>query len=315
MNPHNGEILAYAVYPDYNPNNYKTATFAQLKNWTLTDIFPPGSTFKTITIATAMELEKINRQSIIYDPGKMKIDKWVITNHDYKQKGAPGNISLVKLFEHSSNCASVKIAMMMTASEYYNVLRKFGFGAKTGIDLPGESVGLLNRPSSWNKADKAAMSYGYGASVTAIQMVAAVAAIANDGVRVTPHVIKYSQEDFEKKVHHVRVMSPEHARTVTDLLRQSVELEKAPLKLNDYYVAAKTGTSHKPKEDGSGYTNNYYTSSIGYLPATNPQVLIYVVVDSAQGGEIWGSTVAAPIFHAVATQVASIMNLIPDKHS
>ena len=315
MNPHNGEILAYAVYPDYNPNNYKTASYEQLKNWTLTDIFPPGSTFKTNTIATAMELEKINRQSIIYDPGKMNIDKWVITNHDYKQKGAPGNISLVKLFEHSSNCASVKIAMMMTASEYYNVLRKFGFGAKTGIDLPGESVGLLNRPSSWNKADKAAMSYGYGASVTAIQMVAAVAAIANDGVRVTPHVIKYSQEDFEKKVHHVRVMSPEHARTVTDLLRQSVELEKAPLKLNDYYVAAKTGTSHKPKDNGSGFTNNYYTSSIGYLPATNPQVLIYVVVDSAQGGEIWGSTVAAPIFHAVATQVASIMNLIPDKHS
>lgn len=315
MNPKNGEILAYAVYPFYNPNNYKNASMIQMKNWTLTDIFPPGSTFKIITISTALALGKINKNSVIYDPGRMKIDRWEIVNHDYKQKGAPGNISLVKLFEHSSNCASVKIAMMMTAGEYYHILKKFGFGAKTGIDLPGESVGLLNRPSSWNKADKAAMSYGYGASVTAIQMVSAVSAIANNGVRVTPHVIKYSQEDFEKKIHFVRVMPEEQAKTITDLLRQSIEIGKSPLKMNDYYVAAKTGTSKKPREDGLGYTGNYYTSSIGFLPATNPQVLIYVVVDSAQGGEVWGSTVAAPIFHSVATQIASILNLIPDKHS
>lgn len=314
MNPRNGEILAYAVYPFYNPNNYKSASMTQMKNWTLTDIFPPGSTFKIITISSALALGKITKNSVIYDPGKIKIDRWVIENHDYKTKGAPGNISLVKLFEHSSNCASIKIAMMMTSGEFYNILRKFGFGSKTGIDLPGESIGLLNRPSSWNKADKAAMSYGYGASVTAIQMVAAVAAIANDGVRVTPHVIKYSQEEYDKKIKHVRVMPTEQARQITDLLRQSVELGHYPIKMADYYIAAKTGTSKKPKEDGAGYTGNYYTSTIGFLPATNPQVLIYVVVDSAQGGEVWGSTVAAPIFYAVATQISSILNLIPDKH-
>ena len=315
MNPRNGEILAYAVYPFYNPNNYKNATMIQMKNWTLTDIFPPGSTFKAITIATAMELQKIDKSTVIYDPGRIKIDRWTIENHDYKKKGAPGNITLVKLFEHSSNCASVKIAMMMTASEYYNVLKRFGFGSKTGIDLPGESIGLLNRPSTWNKSDKATMSFGYGTSVTAIQMVSAVAALANEGVRVTPHVIKYSEEEAEKRIHKVRVMSAECAKTVTDLLRQSVEAGKSPLKLNDYYVAAKTGTSRKPKDDGTGYTNNCYTSTIGYFPATDPQVLIYIVIDSAQGGEVWGSTVAGPVFHAIATQIASIMNLIPDKHS
>ena len=314
MNPTNGEILAYAVYPFYNPNNYKNADMTQLKNWTLTDIFPPGSTFKIITISTGLILGKIDRNSVIYDPGRMKIDHWVIENHDYKTKGAPGNISLVSLFEHSSNCASVKIAMMMTANEYYNILRKFGFGSKTGIDLPGESVGLLNRPSSWSKADKAAMSYGYGASVTAIQMVSAVAAVANNGVRVTPHVIKYKQEDYDKKIHHIRVMEPEQAKTITDLLRQSVEQGHYPVKMDDYYVAAKTGTSKKPRTNGIGFTGNYYTSTIGFLPATNPQVLIYVVVDSAQGGEVWGSTVAAPIFKTIATQVASILNLTPDKH-
>jgi cell division protein FtsI (penicillin-binding protein 3) len=287
----------------------------QLKNWTLTDIFPPGSTFKIITISSALALGKIDRNTVVYDPGRIKIDRWEIMNHDWKQKGAPGNISIVKLFEHSSNCASVKIAMMMTAHEFYGILKKFGFGSKTGIDLPGETYGLINKPSTWGKADKAAMSYGYGTSVTAIQMVSAVAAIANGGVRITPHVIKYNQEEYDKKIHHIRVMPEEQAKTIIDLLRQSIENGKSPMKMSDYYVAAKTGTSRKPKEDGAGYTSNYYTSTIGFFPATNPQVLIYVVVDSAKGGEVFGSTVAGPVFHAVASQIASILNLIPDKHS
>ena len=315
MNPRNGEILAYAVYPFYNPNHFTDAEMTQLTNWTLTDVFPPGSTFKIITISSALALGKINRNTVIYDPGKIKIDHWEIKNHDYNKKGAPGNISIVKLFEHSSNCASIKVAMMMTAGEFYHILKKFGFGSKTGIDLPGESIGLLKKPNYWNKADMATMSYGYGTSVTAIQMVSAVAAVANEGVRVTPHVIKYNQEDYDKKIHHIRVMDAEQAKTITDLLRQSVEQGHYPIKMNDYYIAAKTGTSHKPRADGKGYTNNYYTSTIGFLPATNPQVLIYVVIDSAKGGEVWGSTVAAPIFKEVATQVASILNLIPDKHT
>jgi cell division protein FtsI/penicillin-binding protein 2 len=134
-------------------------------------------------------------------------------------------------------------------------------------------------------------------------------------VRVTPHVIKYNQEDYDKKIHHIRVMDAEKAKEVTDLLRQSVEQGHYPIKMADYYIAAKTGTSKKPKENGIGFSGNYYTSTIGFLPATNPQILIYVVVDSAQGGEVWGSTVAAPIFRDVAAQVASILNLIPDKHS
>ncbi len=315
MDPTTGEILAYAVYPFYNPNNYKSATMIQMKNWTLTDIFPPGSTFKPITVSSAMELGKINRSTLVNDPGKIKIDTWTIENHDYKKKGGRGKISLVQLFEHSSNCASINVAMMMTNNEFYTVLKRFGFGSKTGIDLPGESAGLINRPSTWSKSEKASMSFGYGTSVTAIQMVSAISALANKGVRITPHVIKYSDDEYAKKVKSVRVMSEESAKTVTELLSRAIEVGKSPLKLNNYYLAAKTGTSKKPREDGIGYTNNYYTSALGYLPATNPKVLIYVIVDSAQGGEVWGSTVAGPIFHSVATQVASIMNLIPDKKS
>ena len=313
MNPRNGEILAYAVYPYYDPNNFKNATNFQIKNWTLTDVFPPGSTFKIITVASAMELGKINRFSKINDTGKIKVGWWTIKNYDYNRHPKPGMIDLVYLFEHSSNVGSVLVAQMMSRYEFYDMLKKFGFGQKTGIDLPGESVGILKPAGRWDSSDHASMGYGYGSSVTAIQMVAAVAAIANDGMWITPHVIKYSPEEEAVKIKKVQVMTPEHARIITELLTESVNQGKSIIKSNSFNIAAKTGTSIKPKENGTGYTNKLYTSIVGYMPSSNPQVLIYVIVDSAQGGEIWGNTVAAPIFKEISTQISHILNLQPDK--
>ena len=313
MNPRNGEILAYAVYPYFDPNNFKTATYFQTKNWTLTDVFPPGSTFKTITVASAMELGKIDKRTKVKDTGKIKVGWWTIKNYDYNKHPNPGWIDLVYLFQHSSNVGSVLIAQMMNKYEYYDMLKKFGFGEKTGIDLPAESVGILKPAAKWDSSDHASMSYGYGSSVTAMQMVSAVSAIANDGVRVTPHVIKYSPEEEAIKIKRTQVMTPEHARAVTDLLTASINTSKSLIKSDYYNIAAKTGTSIKPKENGSGYTNKLYTSIVGYLPSSDPQVLIYVIVDSAQGGEIWGNTVAAPIFKEISTQVTHILNLQPDK--
>ncbi|MCQ2739087.1 MAG: penicillin-binding protein 2 [bacterium] len=314
MNPKNGEILAYAVYPYFDPNNFKSATSFQTKNWTLTDVYPPGSTFKTITVASAMELGKINRYTKINDTGKIKVGWWPIKNYDYATHPNPGLIDLVYLFEHSSNVASVLVAQMMNKYEYYGMLKKFGFGEKTGIDLPGESVGILKQPEKWDSADHASMGYGYGSSVTAIQMISAVSAIANGGVRVTPHVIKYPPEEEAIKVKRVQVMTPEHAKVVTELLTESINHGKSVIKSDSYNIAAKTGTSIKPIENGVGYTNKLYTSIVGYLPSSDPQVIIYVVIDSAQGGEIWGNTVAAPIFKEISTQVARILNLQPDKY-
>lgn len=313
MNPRNGEILAYAVYPYFDPNNFKTATSFQIKNWTLTDVFPPGSTFKTITIASAMELGKINKKTKIKDTGKIKVGWWTIKNYDYNKHPNPGMIDLVYLFEHSSNVGSVVVAQMMNKFEFHGMLKKFGFGEKTGIDLPGESNGLLKSALKWDSADHASMAYGYGTSVTALQMASAVSAIANDGVRVTPHVIKYSPEEAAIKIKKTQVMTPEHARTVTDLLTESINRSRSIIKSDSFNIAAKTGTSIKPKENGAGYTNKLYTSIVGYLPSSDPQVLIYVIIDSAQGGEIWGNTVAAPIFKEISTQVTHILNLQPDK--
>ena len=313
MNPKNGEILAYAVYPTYDPNNYKKATQAQIKNWTLTDVFPPGSTFKIITVASAMNLGKINEHSTILDTGKTTIGNWVIKNYDYDQHPYPGDISLEYLFEHSSNIGAINVAKTMTPKEFYESLQSFGFGSRTGIDLPGESSGLLPYWAQWDKGIQATMSYGYGTSVTAMQMISAVQSLANNGVKITPHVIKYPQEELEQRVQYTQVVTPETAKAITRLLAASINNGKSVIKMENYNVAAKTGTSRKPKENASGYTPYTYTSTIGYLPASDPQVLIYVMVDSAKVGAVWGNTVAGPVFKEVATQTARILNIKPDK--
>ena len=313
MNPKNGEILAYAVYPTYDPNKFQKASNTQIKNWTLTDVYPPGSTFKTITVTSAMELGKINENSIIEDSGRMKFGGYTIENYDYKEKGAPGKINLVYLFEHSSNIGSVNVGFLMSHNEFYSMLKKFGFGEKSGIDLPGESSGLLASPKYWDRGLHMTMSYGYGTSVSIMQMVSAVSALANGGVRVTPHVIKYSPEEEAEKIKRIPTISPETARTITKLLAMSVNNGRSCIKMDKYNVAAKTGTSRKPLENGTGYSGAMYTSTIGYLPASDPQVLIYVVVDSAKKGPIWGNTVAGPVFHEVAEQTARILDLKPDK--
>lgn len=315
MNPKNGEILGYAVYPRYNPNNYKKTSAINLKNWTLTDVYPPGSTFKTLTVAAGIESGKIKANSKVLDTGKMKLGNWTIQNYDYHKHPNPGMINLVYLLEHSSNVGSANIAMMMSPAEFYTILSNLGIGKKSGIDLAGESSGLLPKPFKWDKSRQATMGYGYGASVTAMQMVSAVSALANDGVRVTPHIIKYSPEEEAEKVKKVQALSPETAKIVTQLLAKSVSNSKSHINLEKYTVAGKTGTSRKPKEGKKGFSDALYASVIGFLPANDPQILIYVVIDSASaGGPVWGNTVAAPVFKEVANQCARILNIPPDKN-
>lgn len=315
MNPKNGEILGYAVYPRYNPNNYKKTEAIRLKNWTLTDVYPPGSTFKTLTVAAGLESGKIKPWSKVQDTGKMKLGNWTITNYDYAKHPNPGMINLVYLLEHSSNVGSANIALMMNPVEFYTILSRLGIGQKSGIDLAGESAGLLPKPYKWDRSRQASMGYGYGASVTAMQMITAVSALANKGVRVTPHVIKYSKEEEAEKIEYIQAISPETANYVTQLLAKSVANSKSHINLEKYSVAGKTGTSKKPKENKKGYSDSLYASVIGYFPASNPQVLIYVVIDSASaGGPVWGNTVAAPVFKEVALQVARILNIPPDKN-
>ncbi len=200
----------------------------------------------------------------------------------------------------------------MDDQEFYDTLEMFNFGQKTGVDLPAESAGILPKPKNWDAATHGSMGYGYGASVTAIQMAAAVSAIANGGEWVTPHVIKYDKKEAEEKIIRRRIMTPEMSKDLTDILVESIDRSKSIARMKDFRLAAKTGTSRRPKDNGVGYTNKMYTSMVGYLPASDPKILIYIVIDSAMG-DVWGSTVAAPIFKDIATELAKIMNLTPDR--
>ncbi len=305
----NGEILAYASYPNFDPNKFWEASQFDMKNWSLTDIYPPGSTFKIITVATAIDLGVLNEYSKVPDSGKMAIDKFVIRNHDLDKHPNPGMITLDYLFEHSSNVGSANIALMLDKDSYYSKLREFGFGQKTGIDLTAESMGLLPKPITWYKSRHASMGYGYGASVTAIQMISAVSAVANGGVRTTPHVIKYSAEELPNHVQTRQVISPETAHSVTRLLAKSIANGDTPLNLEKYTTCAKTGTSRKQVTSGAAV----YASAIGYFPASAPKVAIYVVVDSPKTGVDYGGTIASPLFRKIATEVGTLLNIPSDK--
>ena len=314
MNPKNGEILAMAVAPTYNPNEYNKYDYETVKNWVLTDVYPPGSTFKILTVASALNTGKMTPYDTVYDSGTITIQGWKIENYDVKIRPCPGDIDLHYLLEHSSNVGSVKVALKMTPSEFHNQIAAFGIGSKTGIDLPGESSGILHPASSWDTITQATISFGYSLAATPMQMASAVASIANDGVWVTPHVIKYSDKVAEEKLVKRQVITPETARAMRKLLASSIKSSKSSAgKIPNFTVAGKTGTARKPNPKGGGYLKGVvYTSFAAFFPASDPQVLIMVVVDSPKGAEMWGSTVAGPVFNEVATFVTRHLSMKPD---
>ncbi len=309
MNPRNGELLGFAVLPNYDPNEYNKADPSVVKNWALSDVYPPGSTFKVLTVASALDLGRITENEKVVDTGKIKIQGWDILNYDYYDNKYPGLIDLKYLFEHSSNIGSVKIALKMLPEEFHDKLSQFGIGKKTGIDLPGESAGILPKVKTWKKIRQATIGFGYSVASTPIQMAAAVATIANEGVWVTPHVIKKS-----KKIKKFKVMEPENARKISNLLELSIRESKSGAgKIANFTVAGKSGTSRRPNPNGPGYIEGLvYTSFVGYFPSKDPQVLIMVVIDNPKGRNSWGSTVAAPVFNEIATQVTRHLRMQPD---
>lgn len=314
MNPNNGEILAFAVLPSYNPNEYNKFEQSVVKNWALSDVYPPGSTFKVLTVASALENQKITKDIEVMDTGRIKIQGWTIENYDVRKHPKPGMIDLAYLFEHSSNIGSLKIALKMTAEEFYNQLVKFGIGSKTGIDLPGESAGILPHTDTWDEIRQATIGFGYSIASTPVQIASAIASVANGGYLITPHVIKYKRKDLKKHVKFKKVISPETANTISEILEQSIRNSKSEAgKVPNFSVAGKSGTSRKPNPNGPGYIKNQvYTSFVGFLPAKKPEVLIMVVVDNPKGYGVWGSTVAGPVFNEVALQITRHLKLRPD---
>ncbi|MFN8614453.1 MAG: penicillin-binding protein 2 [Vampirovibrionales bacterium] len=308
LKPKTGEVLAFAVNPTYTPENYYRYNYEQLKNWALSDVYPPGSTMKILTLAMGLESGVIQPDSKVLDTGRMKIEDWTIQNYDYHKRPHPGMIDLVYLLEHSSNIGSAKIAMMIPRQQHYELMKRFGFGQPTGMDLPGESAGLLPHYRTWSRSGHASLGYGYGLASTPLQMAAAVASIANGGVWVQPHVASIRTRQPIRR----RVLSEQTASDLTHLLTQAIARPKvSSVRVPGVHIAGKTGTSRKPSANGKGYSNDLYTSFVGFYPAEKPEVLVFVVVDSPRMAESWGSTVAGPIFKQIVTETMDYMGIKP----
>lgn len=308
MNPSTGEILAIANYPQFDPSNYSKYSFDDSRNRAITDVFEPGSTFKIVTATTALEegIEKPN-DLIFAENGK-----YVLYGRPIEDFERAGWITFRKALELSSNIAFSKIGMKIPPDKFYRYARDFGFGAPTGIELPGELYGDLEKPYKWSKVSEPFMSFGYEVMATSLQMATAYAAIANGGTLMKPYIVSkvmnlngnvvYQNSPVEIR----RVVSPEVAQTLTGMFVDVVEHGTGmPAKINDLLMAGKTGTAQK-LVDGKYSKRFYHASFAGFFPVPNPVIVGFIMIDSPMNGYTGGSA-AAPIFKNIASRIYGIM--------
>ena len=316
QNPKNGEILAMVSLPDFDFED-KIKNLNVLRNTAISDIFEPGSTFKIVTVAAAIDDGKIAMSDNFYlENGRMKIGNRTIRD-DHK---ITGYASLSKAMEQSSNIGMVKIAQKLGSKNFYDYIRKFGFYSISGIDIPGEAKGLLLDEKNWNSMTLPTVSFGQGIGVTAIQLINSFSAIANGGVLMKPIVIKNIENThpenmslFDSKEIR-RVVSEETADKVKMLLKNVVDKGTGrTAKISGYSAGGKTGTAQKIDPATGKYSTKHYVASFcGMLPAMNPELVILVVIDEPKG-DYYASSVASPVFARIAERAVQYLNIPKDE--
>lgn len=298
-----GEVLAMVNAPSYNPNAREAAEPGSQRNRAVTDVVEPGSVIKAFTVAAALESGKFTpASSFDTSPGYMPLARHVI--RDVRNFGV---VDMTRLLTKSSNIASTKIALELSNEQFYEVLRKFGFGDATGAGFPGESSGVLPTPRSWGILEKATISYGYGLSVTPLQIAQSYAALGNDGVLMPPTFVKGAQMQARQAV------SAGVARTVVEMLETVTGPEGTAqrARVQGYRVAGKSGTSRKASV--GGYQKRYLSLFAGLVPASNPRLAMVVVIDDPQGRDYYGGLVAAPVFARVMDGALRLLDVPPDQ--
>ena len=318
MHPSTGALLAIAHYPLFNPNSYADFDKSVWRNRALTDTFEPGSTMKIFNAAAALEYGKITPNEIFFcENGTYKIGRNVV--HDIHKYGW---LSLQQIIKFSSNIGAVKIAEKMGAKNLHRTFRDFGFGQKTGIDFPGETPGSLSHYSTWSKIDTGAISFGHGISVSALQLVTAVSAIANGGNLMKPYLVREILDQNGNLIHAFkprkvrRAVSARTAAIVKNILKTVMTEGGTGVNaaLDGYTVCGKTGTARKLDENGKYSRNKHTASFIGFAPADSPEVAIIVIIDEPQG-QYYGGVVAAPVFRQIAQQTLNYLNVPPEAGS
>lgn len=316
MDPQTGRVLAMANYPTFNLNAHASYAPPVWRNRAVADSYEPGSTFKTLLIAAALE-EKVVRpgDSINCEGGSYAIGgRTIHDTHKY------GRLSIPEVLKYSSNIGAAKIGSRIGASRLYTYLNNFGIGEKSGIDLPGETSGMLRQWSQWYGIDIATISFGQGVTASSIQLAAAFSAIANGGVLMKPYLVEKVTDNegnvvksFEPQARR-RVVSPETAKAVARMM-EGVAAEGGTgtsASVEGYRVAGKTGTAQKVDPVTKGYSASKRTASfIGFVPADRPRLTILVMIDEPKTSP-YGGVVAAPAFSAIALQGLCYLKVPPD---
>ncbi|MFN6964134.1 MAG: peptidoglycan D,D-transpeptidase FtsI family protein [Pyrinomonadaceae bacterium] len=314
IDPRTGAILAMSNYPTYDPNE-TPADGADLSNHAVQSVYTPGSVFKAITYAAALE-KKLFRPEDMIDAGGGSID---VAGHVFRDSHHVGRVTYAEAMAHSSNVCAIKTSLRVGRTDFFAMLKKMGFGERTGIELPAETRGLVRSPERWNGDSQASMSIGYEIGVTALQMANAFATIANDGVRTKPHIIKEIRDADGSVVsatepQQEQILSPEAAASLKVMLREVVLSGTGKrAQLDGYSSAGKTGTAWKFNSVTKRVDPGKYTSSfVGFAPYDDPRIVIAVVVDEPKTGARDGGGVAAPIFNQAAQNILREMGVAPD---
>jgi cell division protein FtsI/penicillin-binding protein 2 len=311
MNPRTGAILAMAGAPGYDANNFPDASQELQRNKAITDTYEPGSTFKLVTVAGVLSDRLVTPQSEFTLEPEIKVADRTI--HDAEDRDTV-TYSVDEILSHSSNVGAITLAQLLTRQPTRDVswwISRFGFGHKTGIDFPGESAGIVLPPSEWTGATIGNVPIGHGIAVTPIQMASAYAAVANGGVLVQPHLVDRVGPSARPSWKRRRIVSRHFAAQLTDMLKDVViEGTGQKAEIPGYEVAGKTGTAAIPLPTGGYSSEKYVASFVGYVPASNPQLLVMVTVDEPQGA-IFGGMVAAPVFQNIAKFDLQYLGVLP----
>jgi cell division protein FtsI/penicillin-binding protein 2 len=313
MDPQTGAILAMASAPCYTPAEFYDTDPKLLLNPAVSQQHEPGSVMKLVTMAAALDSGVVTPQSTYYDAGILEVGGHKTYNWD---RSAPGTTDMTTLLSRSLNVGAATLATMMGSDVYYNYLQNFGFGRPTGVDLMSEASGTMPLPGDefWTESFVATNAYGQGIAVTPLQMITAVSALANNGTMMQPYIVQEIRGENGTFVHEPTVLgrpiSPEIAAQVTAMATTAVSREVFEAQIEGYTIAGKTGTA-QIAENGIYLPDDVIGSFIGWLPAENPELIVYVKLDRPQTAP-WGSQTAAPAFADLANELVVMLDVPPD---
>lgn len=315
MEPHTGALLAVAHYPFFNPNAFAKSDPGVWRNRAVTDPFEPGSTMKIFSASAALNSGISTPGSIYY----CENGKYLVGDHTIHDTTPHGWLSLQQIVKYSSNIGAVKLVEQIGPRRLYDNLERFGFGIRTHIDCPGESSGNLSNYTRWTSVDTGAIAFGQGVSVTALQLVTAASALANDGMLMRPYIVKAVTDPRGRPVRTFgpqpvqQAVSAQTARTVRRIMHTVITEGGTGVKagVNGYAVCGKTGTAQKIDANGNYARNAYIASFIGMAPTENPAIVVLVIVDEPRD-TYYGGLVAAPAFSRIVKESLGYMNVVPD---